>query len=286
MDLSLLQTSVEEMKFELEEAIRTRSYKGKNYENGQKAKEALIRSQHLIMKIHEVVKASLDQELKKFTESYTIHPPLDKKEPELVVSGLIKSKKQDIVVLVGKDTRKPEVIREGPLAGAINSIGKRRSENAIVIGVRSQLSSIGKNFDTLMERAFAETLNLRLRLPKLVMGEVYLLPVVEYDDQAMKQNDIAWKGRRVPIEKFINTFLGITDRAIGNDDKENYKYDRSALILVNIKQSPPRIFLTLEELKDNGYISDNFEANFDLLSPKNFAADIVYSHRQRHLYLY
>ena len=286
MDVSLLQTAVGDIKSDLEGAIRTASYNGQNHGDGQRAKQALIRSQNLIMKIHEVVKESLDQELKKFAKNYTIHPPLNKREPELVVSGLIKSKKQDIVVLVGKDTKKPEVIREGPLAGAINSIGKRRSENAIVIGVRSQLSSIGKNFDTLMERAFAETLNLRLRLPKLVMGEVYLLPVVEYDDQAMKQNRIAWKRRRVPIEKFINTFLGITDRTIGNDDRENYKYDRSALILVDIKQSPPRIFLTLEELKDSGYISKDFEANFDLLSPKNFAADIIYSHRQRHLYLY
>ena len=286
MNLDLLQTAVKEIKSELEEAIRTGSYKGQSYNNGQQAKQALIRSQNLIMKIHEVVKISLDQELKKFTKSYTIHPPLNRRDPELVISGLIKSKKQDIVALVGKDTKKPEIIREGPLAGATNSIGKRRSENAVVIGVHSQLSSVGKNFDTLMERAFAETLNLRLRLPKLVMGEVYLLPVVEYDDQAMKQNSIAWKGNKVPIEKFINTFLGITDRAIGNDGKENYKYDRSALILVDIKPSPPRIFLTLKELKDSGYIPNDFEANFDLLSPKNFAADIVYSHRQRHLYLY
>ena len=286
MNLDLLQTAVEEIKSELEEAIRTGSYKGQNHNNGQEAKQALIRSQNLIMKIHEVVKAGLDQELNKFTESYTIYPPLDKREPELVVSGSIKSKKQDIVALVGKDTKKPEIIREGPLTGAINSIGKRRSENAVVIGVRSQLSSVGKNFDTLMERAFAETLNLRLRLPKLVMGEVYLLPVVEYNDQAMKQNSIAWKKRPTPIRKFINTFLGISERAIGNDDKENYKYDRTALILVDFKQSPPRIFLTLEELKTSGYIPNDFKANFDRLSPKNFAADIVYSHRQRHLYLY
>ncbi len=286
MDLDLLQTAVEDIKSELEQAIRTGSYRSQKYNNGQQAKQALIRSQNLIMKIHEVVKASLDQELKKFTESYKIYPPLDKREPELVVSGLIKSKKQDIVALVGRDTKKPEIIREGPLAGAINSIGKRRSENAIVIGVRSQLSSVGKNFDTLMERAFAETLNLRLRLPKLVMGEVYVLPVVEYDAQAMKQNSIAWKKRPTPIEKFINTFLGISERAIGKDDKENYKYDRTALILVDFRQSPPQIFSTLEKLKDSGFIPKDFEANFDRLSLKNFAADVVYSHRQRHLYLY
>ena len=135
-----------------------------------------------------------------------------------------------------------------------------------------------------MERTFAETLNLRLRLPRLVMGEVYLLPVVEYDDQAMKQNCIEWKNGHTPVRKFINTLMGITHR--DNTANEIYKYERSALILVDIRQSPPQIFLTLEELKKAGYLSSDFEANFDLLSPKNFASDIVSSHRQRHLYLY
>ena len=284
MNLDLLQTAVGEIKSELEEAIRTAIYNDRHYENGQQAKQALIRSQNLIMKIHEVVKISLDCELKKFTENYTIHPPLGRSKPELVVSGFIKSKKQDIVVLFGKDEENPEVIREGPLSGATNSIGKKRSENSIVIGVRSQLSSVEKNFDTIMERTFAETLNLRLRLPRLVMGEVYLLPVVEYDDQAMKQNCIEWKNGHTPVRKFINTLMGITHR--DNTANEIYKYERSALILVDIRQSPPQIFLTLEELKKAGYLSSDFEANFDLLSPKNFASDIVSSHRQHHLYLY
>ena len=284
MNLDLLHTAVAEIKSELEEAIRTAIYNDRHYENGQQAKQALIRSQNLIMKIHEVVKVSLDCELKKFTANYTIYPPLGKSKPELVVSGFIKSKKQDVVVLFGKDEENPEVIKEGPLSGATNSIGKERSEKSIVIGVRSQLSSVEKNFDTIMERTFAETLNLRLRLPRLVMGEVYLLPVVEYDDQAMKQNRIEWKNGHTPVRKFINTLMGITHR--DNTTNEIYKYERSALILVDIRHSPPQIFLTLEELKKAGYLSSDFEANFDLLSPNNFAADIVSSHRQRHLYLY
>ena len=286
MDMSLLRKAVEEIKFELEQTIRTASYNDQRYENGQRAKEALIRSQNLILKIHEVVKISLDQELKKFTHHFTIHPPLGKRGPELAISGYIKRKKQDIVVLFGGDGQTGEMIKDGPLAGAMNAIGKEQSENAIVIGVRSQLSSVEKNFDTLMERAFAETLNLRLRLPKLVMGEVYLLPVVEYDDQAMKENRIDWKTGHTPVEKFIKTFLGITHRDIDADTGDLYKYERSVLILVDFRQSPPHVFLTLEELKKAGYISPDFDANFDLLSPTDFATDIVNTHRQRHLYLY
>ena len=63
----------------------------------------------------------------------------------------------------------------------------------------------------------------------------------------MKQNRIEWKNGHTPVRKFINTLMGITHR--GNTANEIYKYERSALILVDIRQSPPQIFLTLEELK-------------------------------------
>ncbi|MCY3736488.1 MAG: hypothetical protein OXG13_08830 [Gemmatimonadaceae bacterium] len=284
--MSLLQGAVEAIKTDLEQTIRTAHYNGQAYEDGLRAKEALIRSQSLIIRIHEAAKVSICQELERVTRKFTIHPPLGERGPEVAISGYIKRKRQDIVVLFGETGLIPEVITQGPLAGSINSIGRERSESAIVIGVRSQLSSVGKNFDTLMERAFAETLNLRLRLPRLVMGEVYLLPVVEYDDQAMKANRIAWKRGYTPVEKFIRTFLGITHRDTGAVTEDPYKYERSALILVDFRQSPPMIFSTLEELKEAGCISPGFTGDFGLLTPTDFANDIVSTHRERHLYLY
>ena len=38
-----------------------------------------------------------------------------------------------------------------------------------------------------LERTFAETMNLRFRHPQLVMGEVYLLAVKDYDEQSMNE---------------------------------------------------------------------------------------------------
>ena len=286
MDMYWLEEAVGEIKAELEYSIFTATFNGKPYGNGQQAKEALIRSQNLILKIHEVVKKSLVRELDTLTNHYSIHPPLGQRNPELAFSGLIKRKKQDIVALFGRERRTPELITDGALAGAINSIGRDKSESSIVISVRSQLSSIEKNFDTLMERAFAETLNLRLRLPKLVMGEVYLLPVVEYDDKAMQRNKVDWKLGHSPVEKFVRTFLGITHRDVDAAGGDIYKYERSALILVDFRQTPPKIFLTLDELKKGGFVPSDFEADFDLLSPSNFTNGIVSTHRSRHLYLY
>lgn len=40
-----------EIKNEIESAIRTKKYKGKTFENGREAKQALIRSQSLIMRL-------------------------------------------------------------------------------------------------------------------------------------------------------------------------------------------------------------------------------------------
>ena len=280
MNIPLLQTAVTEIKDTIENSIRTRTFDGNTYPNGQKAKEALIRSSKLILRIHEVVKQSLVTELNRVRRNHRIYPPLNQSVPELSISGFIKAKNQDVVVLFDGDRPTSERIQEGPLAETSDEVGKDISERSIVIGVRSQLSSIAKNFDTLMERAFAETLNLRLRLPELVMGEAYLLPIYEYDDRAMEQNTVRWKPAPVPVEKFIRTFLGISGRTSG--DTDIYKYERSALILFDTRVSPPKLFLTLDELKQAGVVSNDFNGNFNLLSPQNFAEQIISAHQRRH----
>ena len=216
MNLNLLQVAINGMKQALEEAIETATFNGKHYDDGQAAKEALIRSQRLILPIHEVVKRSLAEELQRRKRRFEIHPSIGKSAPELKISGFIKAKDQDVVVLFDGDEAAAEEIQDGPLAGEKDEVGRRQSERSIVIGVRSQMSSVAKNFDTLMERAFAETLNLRLRLPELTMAEVYVLPVAEYDNAAMTNNEVAWKRRTVNVAKFIKTFLAITHRPPGN----------------------------------------------------------------------
>lgn len=281
MNLEKLGQAVCEMKSALERAITSATYKGKQYSDGVQAKRALICSHTLITLIHEVVKSSFVDELAG-SRLHAIHPPIGKAKPELKVSGFIKAKDQDIVLLFDGDEAKRELVSDGPLAGEFDEVGRQQSERSIVLGVRSQMSSVANNFDTLMERAFAETLNLRLRLPGLVMGEIYVLPIAEYDDAAMARNCVAWKSKPVAIEKFIRTFTGITGRAAENVTDEFYKYERTALVLADFRPATPKVFLTLDELKTAGAVSANFEADFAKLSPQNFARDLLAIHRQRH----
>jgi hypothetical protein len=283
MKLDLLQQAINGMKQVLETAITTAMLNNRSYANGQKAKEALIRSQRLILPIHEVVKQSLAQELQRRRRKFTIYPPLGASAPELKISGFIKAKDQDVVVLFDDDAAVPEPIEDGPLAGEQDIVGRQQSERAIVIGVRSQMSSVAKNFDTLMERAFAETLNLRLRLPGLTMGEVYVLPVVEYDDVAMQNDRVEWKKRPVNVAKFIKTFLAITHRASGNLTEDIYKYERSALVLVDFRPPEPRVYLTLDELRQDSLLPNSFHSDFMRLSPDRFAQDLLDLHAARHL---
>ena len=280
MNIQQLSQTLASIKADIERAINTASFAGDRYNDGQKAKEALIRSSRLILQIHELAKQSLDGVLRTQHIPYRIHPPLGFSSPEMHVTGFIKKKRQDIVILVGNTQVYPEKVSEGPLEGMVDSLGRKASETAIVVGVRSQLSSVEKNFDTLMERAFAETLNLRLRLPNLVMGEIYLLPIFEYDAEAMKENRVAFGNSPVAIEKFIRTFIGISGRLPGATG-DLYKYERSALILSDFRQNPPEIYATPEQLIQVGVNSD-IANMYPKLSPEGFAEDIINAHLQRH----
>lgn len=286
MDINLLQTKIQEIESEIRQTVTSGSFTKVNgelvvKENGLQAREALIRSEKLIQRIHEVTKVSLNNELiNRGINQFKVHPPLGSPSPELDVWGLLKKKKQDVVILFQNLNK--EMITEGPLKGNFDLLGKSATSNSIVIGVRSQLSSIDKNFDTLMERAFAETMNLRLRHPQLIMGEVYMIPVKEYDERAMRENKIVFKTKFTNVEKFISIFNGITGRMNPDDIYESYKYEKSALILVDFSQNPVRIFKNLEELKSEGIVSRNYNEKYDLLAPQNFASGLINSYLLRH----
>lgn len=254
MDKKLLQNSINRFQSELFSSIQTKSYNSTNYQNGQKAKEALIRSQTLIFNVHESVKQSFHKTLATETSyQWTVHPPLNQTKPELKIYGKLKGKDQDIVYLRTPPLSK--MIEEGPNLGQTDLVGIEATMRSIIIGVRSQMSSVDKNFDTLMERAFAETLNLRLRTPVITMGEVYVLPIEELDDQAMLENKVVFSGRKVKVEKFIRTFNSFSGRSdLSFDDQ--YKYDASALVLVDFKQTPPKIIFNKNDLKKYDYDED------------------------------
>lgn len=191
---------------------------------GSKGKESMIRSSNLINLIHDAVKYEF---IKAGVKGDNIYPHLGDTKPELKMAGFLKQKNQDVCIVPSNIRRELTPINWEPLAfeNKIDQYGYDFSTNTLVINVRSQMSSLAKNSDTLFERTYAEAENLHKRYPNMVMGEVYLIPIYEYDEDLIKKNKVGFRKRQTNIEKYISFFHSINNRDIGGED---YAYERSA----------------------------------------------------------
>ena len=246
-------------------------------EKGATGKESVIRSQALINLIHDAVKHQLILE---GIKEENIYPPLFCSKPELKLAGYLKQKDQDVCVIPSHIEKVPTKIDWGPLSfeNANDPYGFEFSTNTLVINVRSQMSSLSKNADTLFERTFAEAQNLHMRYKQMVLGEVYLIPTHEYDDELVKHNTIGFKDNPVKIEKYISFFNSISNR---KSDGTDYCYERCALLIVDFNRKVPKLYTNTAELKRDHLISDEFEIEYENISFKNFIKDLldVYSER-------
>lgn len=170
---------------------------------GESGKAAMIRSSKPIQNIHEAVKSDL---IKHGVDAARIFPPLGETKPELGIAGFIKKKAQDICVVPTRGRPAEEVLKEGLLRETTDYYGKDYTERIISINVRSQISSLAKNFDTLYERAIAEAQNLHVRCPKMCLGEVYMIAVPEYDSDAIKEKKVKFLQKDGTVEKYIKSF--------------------------------------------------------------------------------
>ena len=195
-----------------------------------------------------------------------IHPSIGSTGPEIGINGFLKPKKQDILMIPNEISidRREKIIPN--------------NEEILTVNVRSQLSSLKKNIDTLYERIFAEALNLHLICPKQCLGEVYMIPTHEYDDQAMKKNKVEFKGIS-KIEDYIRLFQAINKRK--SPEGNEYKYERVCLLIVDFREETPKLYSTIDELKSDGLVNENTDVNLDDLTIENFASDLlrIYSDR-------
>lgn len=266
--MSYIDTQLITFKRKIEEAILT---------GGVNGKQSIIRSSELINLIHDAVK---NEFIIKGVNPENIFPPFNETKPELKMAGFLKQKDQDICVVPSVLQMQPTIINWGPLAfeNKKDPYGANYSENTLVVNVRSQMSSLEKNSDTLFERTVAEALNLHMKYPKIVLGEVYLIPVYEYNDEMVKNHKVGFKNRQTNIEKYISFFNSINGRKIGEDD---YAYERCALLIVDFSEDIPHLFKDSYELKKAGLISSNFNIEYASLNFHDFAEDILNVYAER-----
>lgn len=249
-------------------------------DGGVEAKNNLIRTQQPICILHDAAKASF---ISQGVNSDFINPPYGEHTGELKLAGFFKCKDQDICILPNNISVQEEILMfDGILRGKKDPYGFSLTEKILSVNVRSQLSSIAKNFDTLYERTFAEALNLHLRCPRMVLGEFYMIPVFEYDDALAKGNIVGFKQNRKiqeHIQKYIYSFSAVNNRSTTVDEK--YKYERVCLLIVDFSRPIPKIYNSDEELKADGLLPEHSTATINNMNFPSFAQTLMRVYQSR-----
>lgn len=107
----------------------------------------------------------------------------------------------------------------------------------IAIGVRSQMSSVGKNLENYHEGIIGECISLHDRFPMATLGYVYLLPKNPIKPGLVEDID---------LDRAESLFRKITER---NDwHSPNDKYEHFAFLKVDFSTDPPYIIPSAAEL--------------------------------------
>lgn len=245
-------------------------------QGGTTAKNNLIRSSAPINLIHEAVKYSL---IDNGVSPKYIKPALNETTGELPLYGFLKKKNQDIAV-IPKDI-KPK--SERVILGQTDKFGEAFTTRVLSINVRSQLSSAAKNFDTLYERTFAEASNLHGRCPLMVLGEVYMIAIREYDISASDRNLVKFKPLDSNISNHVEKYLLYFEMLNRRNSAEgqDYKYERVSLVLVDFSTDVPKIYNTKEELIHDGLLDSQSIATIENLTFDSLVPSLLLRYQER-----
>jgi hypothetical protein len=268
-----LSESLEIIKISIEDVIRS---------GGSVGKTSLITSQQIVNLLHETVKSSFIAEGVNFTN---IRPSIGKSNPEITLAGFLKFKKQDVCVFPNNLQPRQELLDFNGLfnTGITEQYGELFTEHILSVNVRSQLSSLSANVDTMFERTYAEPLNLHRRVPKMVLGEMYLISVRELNTQQIFLNNPVYSNftpaTARQLERYIKGFAALNMRKGQRDD--DFKYERVALIIADFSQNPVKIYSTTQQLIQDNLLPLNSTASMDNLQFDGFARTLLDSYEQR-----
>ena len=265
--------SLEIIKVSIEDVIRS---------SGTSGKTSLITSQQLVNLLHETIKSSLVTE---GVNPLNIRPSIGTANPEITLAGFLKFKKQDVCAFPNNLHPRMELLDFNGLfnTGITESYGELFTEHILSINVRTQLSSLGNNVDTMFERTYAEPLNLHRRVPKMVLGEMYLISVRELDSAQIAYNNPIYtnftSATSRQLERYIKGFAALNLRKGQRDD--DFKYERVALIIADFSQNPVRIYSTTQQLIQDNLLPPNSTATMDNLQFDGFIRTLLDSYEKR-----
>ena len=95
----------------------------------------------------------------------------------------------------------------------------------------------------------------------------------------MDDNIVQFIDKVGAVEKYIKSFQAINGRL--DYTREDYKYERVCLLLVDFAQTPAKIYSTNEELINDGLLDTNSTASIDELSWETFTDNILSNYETR-----
>lgn len=253
-----------------------------------------IRGGSLIDYIHEAVKHRVQEELQEngITNTEIKPPTREHQKGEIALAGLYKRKTQDIAIAPNiQETEEPINFTDISNKNK-DQFGFKFTEKTLSINVRSQQKDISANKDTIFERLLGEALNLHLRCPKMVLGDVFVLSLYDYSLNKYIHKD---KRRKDPtyntgiVEEFISFFQSISNRNNTNSFYaiDNYvvrspeKYEATSLLIVDFRPEMPKLYNSTKELIDDGFLPQNTNVEYEGLEWDSFFDKILDIYNQR-----
>lgn len=172
-----------------------------------------VRGQHFIKTLHSYIAWQLEQRLHPNAVKAGVHV-----KEEAPILGSHKSKDVDVAVM-------------HPTSGPL-----------LLVGVRSQMSSVGRNVLTYYQDIVGEAISLQERYPMTVHSYVYLHPLSYKEEKGeTKTMPARTVDIRVDYDRYSKMYRAIT----GRDDKF-YKvlsgiYDQFAYLVVDFDKSPAEL---------------------------------------------
>lgn len=163
-----------------------------------------VRGQAFINILHQYVASQLNARLTRFARRRGI-----KVRSEATILGSTKPKNVDIEVI------DPE---NGPL---------------VLIGVRSQMSSVGKNVLTYYEGIVGECISLQQRFPMSTHAYIYLHPLTSI--KTGKENE------SIDHPRYARMYAAITGRTGVDYKNQRGVYDQFAYMVVDFEEQPPEL---------------------------------------------
>ncbi len=122
----------------------------------------------------------------------------------------------------------------------------------IAVGVRSQMSSVGKNIENYYEGIIGECISLHDRFPMATLGYVYLLPKAPIKPGLTELVD---------LDRAEQLFQKISARTDWHSPHD--RYERVAFIKVDFDTTPPTLIPTCPELSIETFFDDLIEIHND-----------------------